>query len=237
MSKKLTKIIIMFAFFFSFVTFSAKAIDLEFYFPVAVGGAAATTVEELSNKYMELNPGVNIKPIYAGSYTDATTKAITAAKGGNPPPMAVLISIDIFKFYDEDLILPWDDIVSAEEKENWIGGFYPAFMKNSQIDGVTYGIPFQRSTPVLYYNKDAFREVGLDPDKPPKNWAEQLEYAKKLTKKGSDGNIERYGIRIPTKGFPSWLTAGLIYQNGGQMTNGLGTETYLDTPEVIEAVQ
>ena len=50
-------------------------------------------------------------------------------------------------------------------------------MKNSQIDGVTYGIPFQRSTPVLYYNKDAFREAGLDPEKPPQNWAEQLEYA------------------------------------------------------------
>ena len=88
-----------------------------------------------------------------------------------------------------------------------------------------------------YYNKDAFREVGLDPDRPPQNWDEQLEYAKKLTKKGSDGNIERYGIRIPTKGFPSWLTSGLIYQNGGKMTNGLGTETFLDTPEVIEAVQ
>ena len=237
MIKTFTKIISLFVFVISLSSFSAKAVELEFYFPVAVGGAAASTVEELSNKYMELNPGVTIKPIYAGSYTDATTKAITAAKGGNPPPMAVLIAIDIFKFYDEDLVLPWDDILSDEEKENWLGGFYPAFMKNSQIDGVTYGIPFQRSTPVLYYNKDAFREVGLDPDRPPQNWDEQLEYAKKLTKKGSDGNIERYGIRIPTKGFPSWLTSGLIYQNGGKMTNGLGTETFLDTPEVIEAVQ
>jgi sn-glycerol 3-phosphate transport system substrate-binding protein len=99
---------------------------LEFYFPVAVGGAAATTVEELTNKYMELNPDVNIKPIYAGSYTDATTKAITAAKGGNPPPMAVLIAIDIFKFYDEDLILPWDDIVSAEEKKRLDWWFLPS---------------------------------------------------------------------------------------------------------------
>ena len=90
MSTKFAKIITLFICFFPFVTFSAKAIDLEFYFPVAVGGAAATTVEELTNRYMELNPDVNIKPIYAGSYTDATTKAITAAKGGNPPPMAVL---------------------------------------------------------------------------------------------------------------------------------------------------
>jgi sn-glycerol 3-phosphate transport system substrate-binding protein len=151
------KVVSIFALLFSLNSFSAKSVELEFYFPVAVGGAAASTVEELTNTYMELNPGVTIKPIYAGSYTDATTKAITAAKGGNPPPMAVLIAIDIFKFYDEDLVMPWDDILSAEEKENWVGGFYSAFMKNSQIDGVTYGIPFQRSTPVLYYNKDAFR--------------------------------------------------------------------------------
>ena len=73
MIKTYTKIISLFALIISLSSFSAKAVELEFYFPVAVGGAAATTVEELSNKYMELNPGVTIKPIYAGSYTDATT--------------------------------------------------------------------------------------------------------------------------------------------------------------------
>ena len=111
MIKTFLKIISLFVLTIS-LSSSAKAVELEFYFPVAVGGAAATTVEELSNKYMELNPGVTLKPIYAGSYTDATTKAITAAKGGNPPPMAVLIAIDIFKFYDEDLVMPWDDILT-----------------------------------------------------------------------------------------------------------------------------
>ena len=48
MSKKLTKIIIMFAFFFSFVTFSAKAIDLEFYFPVAVGGSCCNNSRRIN---------------------------------------------------------------------------------------------------------------------------------------------------------------------------------------------
>ena len=134
MSTKLTKVITLFVFFFSFVTFSAKAIDLEFYFPVAVGGAAATTVEELTNRYMELNPDVNIKPIYAGSYTDATTKAITAAKGGNPPPMAVLIAIDIFKFYDEDLILGSDGTFNASlQIDNNLDIRIKAYKNNTQV--------------------------------------------------------------------------------------------------------
>ena len=71
-----------------------------------------------------------------------------------------------------------------------------AFMKNSQIDGVTYGIP--KDLPVLYYNK--MLSSWTDPDRPPQNWDEQLELPKAY-KKGSDGNIERYGIRIQQKVF------------------------------------
>jgi sn-glycerol 3-phosphate transport system substrate-binding protein len=57
---------------------SAFAVDLEFYFPVAVGGAAATTIEKLTADYVAANPGVNIEAIYAGSYSDAGVKALTA---------------------------------------------------------------------------------------------------------------------------------------------------------------
>ena len=56
------------------------------------------------------------------------------------------------------------------------------------FDGKTYGIPFQRSTPVLYWNKDAFKEAGLDPETPPASWAEMVEMGKKLTKTDASGN-------------------------------------------------
>ncbi|MGY6567368.1 MAG: ABC transporter substrate-binding protein, partial [Salinarimonas sp.] len=61
----------------------ASAVDLEFYFPVAVGGDAAGIIERMTSAYMEENPGVNINAIYTGSYADTTTRAITAARGGN----------------------------------------------------------------------------------------------------------------------------------------------------------
>ena len=107
---------------------SAFAVDLEFYFPVAVGGAAATTIEKLTADYVAANPGVNIEAIYAGSYSDAGVKALTAARGGKPPQLSVLLSTQMFTLIDEDVIVPFDDFVSAEEQESWINGFYPSFM-------------------------------------------------------------------------------------------------------------
>lgn len=215
----------------------AMAVDLEFYFPVAVGGAAADTIEELTKKYVEMNPDVNIEAIYAGSYNDASAKAITAARGGNAPQISVLLSTEMFTLIDEDLIEPFDKYVTEDEKETWFGGFYPSFMENSQTGGQTWGIPFQRSTPVMYWNKEAFAEAGLDPDVAPADWDELIEMGKKLTKTDDAGNTTQWGLRIPTAGFPYWLFQGLSTPNGAILANADGNQTAFDTPEVIEALE
>lgn len=188
---------------------AALAVDLEFYFPVAVGGKAADTIQELTQEYVAANPGVNIDAVYAGSYGDTVTKALTASRGGKPPQLSVILSVDMFTLIDEDIIMPFDDLIESDEDKAWLQSFYPAFMENSQTGGKTYGIPFQRSTPVLYWNKEAFAEAGLDPDTPPSNWAETIEMGKKLVKKDGDGNVTRWGVRIPSSGFPYWLFQGL----------------------------
>ena len=216
---------------------SAVAVDLEFYFPVAVGGKAAQTVSELTEAYVAANPNVSIEAIYTGSYADTTTKAITAAKGGNAPQLLISLSVDMFTFLDEDLIVPWDDFVTDQEQEEWIGGFYPSFMQNSQAEGKTWGIPFQRSTPVLYWNKEAFAAAGLDPDVPPQNWDEMVEFAKKLTIKNDSGNVTQYGIYIPTSGFPSWLWTGMVAGSGGLLSDGSGVNINFNSPEAIEALE
>jgi len=217
---------------------SASAVDLEFYFPVAVGGDAAGIIEGMTSAYMEENPGVNINAIYTGSYADTTTRAITAARGGNPPQLAILLSVDMFALIDEDIILPWDDFVTEEEQENWIGGFYDSFMRNSQTGGQTWGIPFQRSTPVMYYNKEAFAAAGLDPETPPATWDEMVEMGRELTLRDDSGNVTQWGVRIPSSGFPSWLFTGLVASNGQDgLANDAGTEVYFDTPEVIGALE
>jgi len=216
---------------------AAQAVDLEFYFPVAVGGKAADTIQALTDEYVAANDGVNIDAVYAGSYGDTVTKALTASRGGKPPQLSVILSVDMFTLIDEDVIIPFDDLASTDDDKAWMESFYPAFMKNSQTGGKTYGIPFQRSTPVLYWNKEAFAEAGLDPDKPPANWQETIEMGKKLVKKDDSGNVTRWGVRIPSSGFPYWLFQGLTTQNDVELANSDGNETNFDDPKVAEALQ
>jgi len=216
---------------------SALAVDLEFYFPVAVGGAAADTIEKLTADYVAANPDVNIEAIYSGSYADTGVKALTAARGGKPPQLSVLLSTQMFTLIDEDVIVPFDDFVSDADKKSWIGGFYPSFMENSQTGGKTYGIPFQRSTPVLYWNKEAFAEAGLDPNTAPANWDEMVEFGKKLTKKDASGNVTQWGVRIPSAGFPYWLFQGLSTPAGAILANSDGNKTNFNDPKVVEALE
>ena len=177
-----------------------SAADLEFYFPVGVNAPAVATIQELTDEWAAMNPQHTVTAIYAGNYEETTTKALTAANAGDPPQVAVLLSIDLFTLIEEDVILPISDIATSEADQEWMAGFYPAFMKDGQFEGKTYAIPFQRSTPVLYYNKDAFRAAGLDPEAPPTTWEEMIEVGKQLTLKDDNGNVTQWGTRIPTLG-------------------------------------
>ncbi len=216
---------------------SALAVDLEFYFPVAVGGKAADTIQALTDEYVAANEGVNIDAVYSGSYGDTVTKALTASRGGKPPQLSVILSVDMFTLIDEDVIIPFDELATTDEDKAWLESFYPAFMQNSQTGGNTYGIPFQRSTPVLYWNKEAFAEAGLDPETPPTTWEETVEMSKKLIKKDDNGNVTRWGVRIPSSGFPYWLFQGLTTQNDVILANAEGNETNFDDPKVVEALE
>lgn len=215
----------------------AFAVDLEFYFPVAVGGAAADTIEALTAEYAAAHPEHNIEAIYAGSYTDASTKAVTAARGGNAPQLSVLLSTEMFTLIDEDLIEPFDLHLTEAEKSDWIDGFFPAFMQNSQTGGHTWGIPFQRSTPIMYWNKEAFAKAGLNPDVAPANWDELLTATKALTQKDDAGNVTQWGLRIPSAGFPYWLFQGLSTPAGAILANADGNETNFDDPKVVRALE
>lgn len=211
--------------------------ELSFYFPVAVGGPITQIIDDYAARFNEANPDIKISPVYAGSYQDTITKTLTALKGGEPPHLAVLLSTDTFTLYDEDAIVPFDDVVKSAEDKAWLESFYPAFMENGRVDGKNWGIPFQRSTPVLYWNKAAFAEAGLNPDVAPKNWDEQLAFAQKLTKKDGSGNVTQYGIQIPSSGFPYWLFQGLAIQNGVDLVNADGNQTNFADPKVVEALQ
>ena len=212
-------------------------VDISFYYPVAVGGPITKIIDKFATDFEKENPGIKVHPIYSGTYQDSITKALTAVKSNDAPAMSVLLSTDMYTLIDEDAIVPWDPLIRTAEDRAWLQGFYPAFMENSQTGGKTWGIPFQRSTIVLYYNKEMFKEAGLDPNHAPETWKEMAEYAQKLTKRDASGKVMQWGVQIPASGFPYWLFQGLTTENGVQLMNAAGTETYYDKPAVIEAVQ
>jgi sn-glycerol 3-phosphate transport system substrate-binding protein len=211
-------------------------VEVPFYYPVAVGGPITKIIDGLAAEFEKENPAIKLKAIYSGSYQESITKALTAVKSGDPPVTSILLSTDMFTLIDEDAIVPFDELIRTPEDQAWLKSFYPAFMENSQTGGKTWGIPFQRSTIVLYYNKEMFKEAGLDPNRPPASWKEQIEYAQKLTKRDASGKVTQWGIQIPSSGFPYWLFQALAIQAGTNLMNAAGTQTYYDKPEVIEAL-
>jgi sn-glycerol 3-phosphate transport system substrate-binding protein len=207
--------------------------ELTMYYPVAVGGPLTKIVDGMVADFMEENPDVTVNAIYAGNYNDARIKALAALNSGQPAQLSVMFSIDIYELIEQDAIVAFDDIVATDEEKAWLDSFYPALMENGRTAGKTWGIPFQRSTIVMYYNKDAFKAAGLDPETPPATWEELAAMGKKLTK--ADGS--QWGAMIPSTGYPYWMFGALTMQNGQVLMNGDGNLTYFDDPAVVEALQ
>ncbi len=215
---------------------ASAGVELTMYYPVAVGGPLTKIVDGLVAEFEKENPDVKVNAIYAGNYNDARIKALAALKSGKPAQLSVMFAIDIYELIEQDAIVPFDDLVSTDEERAWLNSFYPALMENGRTMGKTWGIPFQRSTIVMYYNKDAFREAGLDPEKPPATWDELVSMGKKLTKV-KDGQVERWGLMIPSTGYPYWMFGALAMQNGQVLMNSEGNQTYFDAPATVEALQ
>ena len=211
--------------------------EVPFYFPIAVGGPITKIIDQYASDFNKENPSYKVVPVYAGTYQETIVKALTAHKSGKPPAAGILLSTDTFTLADEDAIVPIDNFVKTDEDRAWLKSFFPAFMLNGQFGGKTWGVPFQRSTVVMYWNKDLFKEAGLDPNKPPQNWKELVSMGQKLTKKDANGNVTQWGVQVPSSGFPYWLFQGFSTQNGAILANAEGNEVKYDDPKVIEALQ
>ena len=192
---------------------SDDALHLTFYYPVNVGGSAAALIEQICADFNAENPDIVVEPVYTGNYDDTVTKIQTAIQGGTPPDVFVSLATQRFTMASTGMAMPLDDLIAAdgEEGQAYIDDFLDGFMLDSYVDGQIYSIPFQRSTMVLFYNKDAFEEVGLDPEDPPETWEEVVEYGQKLT------NENRYGVGLAlNSGSAQWAFTGFCLQNSAR---------------------
>ncbi|MCF8125740.1 MAG: ABC transporter substrate-binding protein [Desulfotignum sp.] len=215
----------------------AFATELTMFYPVAVGGPLTKLVDSMIQEFEAEHPQITVKAIYSGNYSDTMTKAMTALKGGTPPHLSVILSTEIFTLIDNDAIVAFDDLVTNDQEKQWLDCFYPALMANSRTGGKTWSIPFQRSTIVMYYNKDAFRKAGLDPEKPPATWEELVEMGEQLTLRDADGKVTQWGLEIPSTGYPYWMFGALASQNNQVLMNQAGNQTYFNNPDVVGALR
>src|SRR5580704_13458933 len=213
---------------------SPTAIDL--FFPVPVQGKLANEMKALIDRFNGEHPEIAVTAVYTGSYDDTNLKTRAAIKAGQPPGAVIMSANFVREYVINGDVDPFDPIIEKDGKtaSEFFDQFWPALKPNAMIDSKVYGIPYQNSTPLMYYSVAAFTDAGLDPDKPPVTWAEWIDAAKKLTKPGG----ERWGINFPgTYDYCGWLTSAFVMQNGGQYYNhDYGGEVYYNAPSAQGAL-
>jgi sn-glycerol 3-phosphate transport system substrate-binding protein len=208
---------------------TGETVYLRMYYPVGVAGSLAQLMDGLVEEFNKAQNEVYVESIFAGGYMEAMDKAQTAFLAGNPPELAVLDAPNLLTLMDIDAVVPLDEYIAKEGGEPYISNFLEGFMKIARFEGKIWSIPWQRSTPIMYFNRDAYTEVGLDPAKAASTWDELTSYSQKLTSADTSGNVTRWGVLIPND---YWLVKPLLLQAGGEADNEAGTYIAVDTEEM-----
>ena len=221
--KKLVSMLIVLAMVLSIgMIAGAESAPVEITFWHAMGGvngeALTTMIEQFNTEY---EGKIHVNYEYQGSYDDAFSK-IQAAGSDIPCDLMQVYDIGTRYMIDMGWAKPMQEFIDAEGYD--ISVLEGNVLAYYTVDGTLYSMPFNSSTPILYYNKTAFAEAGLDPEQPPKNFDEIFEFAQKLRIEDENGNVVRYGFGMGNYGwfFEQWVgKMGLHYVDNN---NGRGQE-------------
>lgn len=206
-------------------------VTLDFYFPEASANNAQAIFEEYAATFSEQHPNITINVAYQGSYTDLRNIVQTQLTAGEGPDVAVMLSTDLLSFIEAGSIVPAQQFIDVMENgDAYVQDFFPAFLMNSvDENGQIWSVPFQRSTPILYYNAELFAEAGLEGA--PANRDELVEYAMALT------TDERSGLWFPSEGFPIWLFSAFQIAGGEPLVRESFDQVFFNTEASAEGVQ
>jgi len=215
------------------------ATDIDFFFPVPVQGKLAVEMQKLIEQFDQSHPDIHVTAVYTGSYDDTNLKTRAAIQAGHPPGVVLMSANFIRDYYIRHNAIPLDRLIAKDGRtpEQFMAEFWPALKLDAMEAGHVYGVPFQNSTPLLYYSVDAFKDAGLDPDHPPVTWDDWVADLKKLTRRNGD-QTTRWGLMFPsTYDYCGWLTSALAMSNGGDYYDtNYGGQVYYNTPTTIGAV-
>ncbi|MFP7444752.1 ABC transporter substrate-binding protein [Bacillus infantis] len=185
-------------------------------------------IEKIIDDYNGSQDKVFVKHTYL-PWGDIWTKNLASVAAGNP---ADVIINDINTVGQRAEAKQVEDL-SKYMDEGFKDQFYPHLWDTVLYEDKPYAVPFNTDTRLLFYNKTAFKEAGLDPNKPPSTWAELEEYAEKLDVKNGK-TYDRVGY------YPLWGSIGagswMISADGGKnfIDNG---ELKINTPKKVEALE
>lgn len=175
----------------------------------AMAGTNGEAVNKIVDGFNKSQQKVSVEAIFQGTYDDALAKLKTALASNSAPALMQVYDIGVRFMVDSGEVAPMQDFVEKEKFDT--SDFEQNVLAYYQVENKLYGMPFNTSSSILYYNKDAFKAAGLDPEKPPKTFDEVNEYARKLTKKDGS-NVSQYGFHQSIYG---WLFEQYMAVSGG----------------------
>jgi sn-glycerol 3-phosphate transport system substrate-binding protein len=197
----------------------------------SMGGALGEWVNDLAKEFNESQREYRIVPTFKGSYDESMTAAIAAFRAGNAPHILQVFEVGTATMMaSKGAIVPVGKVMQEGGVNFDPNAYVPAVAAYyTAPNGQMLSFPFNSSTPVFHYNKDAFRAAGLDPDKPPTTWPEVVAAAAKLKASGHKCPFTTSWISwTQLESFSAWHNVLFATRNNG--FDGLDTRLAFNTP-------
>lgn len=148
----------------------------------AMTGPLGTSLEGIASRFNSAQSKYTVNAIFKGGYPDTMVAAIAAFRAGNAPHLVQMFEVGTATMMAaKGAIKPVHELMKEAGVPFDPAVYLPAVRSYySSADGKMVGMPFNTSTPILWYNKDAFRKAGLDPNAPPKTWAQVKDAAQRI---------------------------------------------------------
>ncbi|WP_099363969.1 ABC transporter substrate-binding protein [Fredinandcohnia onubensis] len=176
----------------------------------SMGGAGQEALNTIVDDFNKSQEEIQVNAEYQGTYDESLTKFNAVAGTDSAPTMIQTFEIGTMSMINSGNIIPIQELVDADGYD--MSGLEENIINYYSLDGKFYSMPFNSSTPVMYYNKDAFTAAGLDPETPPATY-EEVEAAGKAI---AESNPEMKGFALQAYG---WLWEQLLANQGALLLN------------------